>query len=99
MAQPARGSSSREPCSLASAPHTADQGDDDGHDERHHAELDRKIQLKWSPPSPRLPRLSGWLVAGAYCANCLVLQHALSGGRGGIRTLEAVLPPTRFPVA
>src|SRR5262245_33200433 len=23
----------------------------------------------------------------------------MSGGRGGIRTLEAVLPPTRFPVA
>ena len=30
---------------------------------------------------------------------CGRVRSQTGGGRGGIRTLEAVLPPTRFPVA
>jgi hypothetical protein len=46
----------------------------------------------------RLPAVNGLMVP----KECLMPMRALvriSGGRGGIRTLEAVLPPTRFPVA
>src|SRR5215212_7005696 len=52
-----------------------------------------------TPESPTATLLIACLLTPEPQASATLLTCVDYGGRGGIRTLEAVLPPTRFPVA